>query len=123
MKLKIAFEGIRFNPFQVLDGIYYELNEYRGNWLVLLGYAELSNNITNTLLLLEHLKVDYLSPEFRLWISWDPHANNVTGIIKLYSIMPVSLTVYFIQTIGKWPRLLAVGEHVLLLLRRCQQCR
>ena len=44
----------------------------RGNWLVLLGYADLLDNITNTLTLLELLKADYLSPEFRLWICWDP---------------------------------------------------
>lgn len=83
----------------------------------MLGYAELANNITNTLMLLEYLKAEYLSPEFRLWISWDPHANNVT-LIYLIALLRWFETVILIRSrrIGNRSQLFADGEYPLLLL-------
>ena len=97
------------------------MNDNRGNWLVLLGYADLSNNITNTLMLLEHLKVDYLSSDFRLWISWDSQANNVIISIECWLIFIEFLNEFIQSVIGKWSELLAAGEHPLPLLWRREQ--
>jgi len=43
----------------------------RGNWLVLQGFAHLRCLINNIRTLLEHLVVDNISAEFKLFILWD----------------------------------------------------
>lgn len=43
----------------------------RGNWLVLQGFAHLRSMVNNVRVLLEHLAVDNISAEFKLFILWD----------------------------------------------------
>ena len=72
-ELDFPDDRIRYTAVSGLDSLNWTDIEdcvRRGNWYVLQGFAHLNNMVRNVHTLLEHLNVDYMSPEFRLWIVW-----------------------------------------------------
>ncbi len=72
-ELDFPDDRIRFNAVSGLNTLNWSEIEdcvRRGNWCVLQGFAHLNNVVRNVHTLYEHLNVDYMSPEFRLWIMW-----------------------------------------------------
>lgn len=66
----------------------------RGNWLVLQGFAHLGNLINNLRTLLEHLAVDNVSADFKLFILWDGMDEGSKEILLPRLLLEHSRTIY-----------------------------
>lgn len=91
----------------------------RGSWLVLQGVAFLQNATFNVHTLMEHVNVDYISPEFRLWIVWNtqdhqsPPRKLLESCRSLYFETVHSAQDCFYEVVGcsEWESLLAMEQQ------------